>query len=79
MKRDDILLLAVSAVVSGILSLALVNLVFKPTKHTTKVEVVEKITSEFANPSEKYFNAESNNPTQQIQIGTGNNQVQFGQ
>lgn len=79
MKQNDIALIVVSVFVGGVLSLVLSNIVFGSSKRQEKVEVVEKINSEFKQPDSRYFNSRSLNPTQQIQIGNGTNQVQFGQ
>ena len=79
MKQNDIILIIVSVFVSGVLSLVLSNLLIGPTSRNTKVEVVEKITPEFIQPDERYFNSNSFNYTQEIQIGSGTNQVQFDQ
>ncbi len=74
MKQKDWTLIAVVVVVSGVLSFVLSNFLFGGTKNRQeKVEVVEPISSEFQIPSEKYFNKNSNNPTQIIKIGDGNN------
>lgn len=79
MKQNDIILVVVAVVIGATLSIVLSKTFFGPANREEKVEVVEKITSEFTQPSDKYFNANSFNPTQNIQIGDGTNQVNFGQ
>jgi hypothetical protein len=79
MKQNDIALIAVCIFLGGVISLLISNTVFKGASTKTSVEVVEKITTEFMQPPERYFNAESLNPTQQIRIGNGSNPIQFGQ
>jgi hypothetical protein len=79
MKQSDIALIAVCVFLGGTISLLVSNTVFKGSASKQMVEVVEKINSDFAQPPEQYFNTQSINPTQQIQIGGGNNQIQFGQ
>jgi hypothetical protein len=79
MKQNDIILVAVCVVVGGTFSLVISNMLFGSSKRQEKVEVVEKITSEFIQPSSKYFNATAINPTQQIQIDNNSTPIQFGQ
>lgn len=79
MKKNDITLIVACVIISGVLSLVLTNILFGPSKRQTNVEVVEKINSDFTQPDKRFFNSESFNPTQQITIGNGTNQVQFGQ
>lgn len=70
MKQKDIALIAVIVIISGVASFLLSNLLFAPPKtRQQQVEVVEAITANFPTPSTKYFNAQSINPTQLIQIG----------
>jgi hypothetical protein len=77
MKRNDLVLIAVCVVVSGVLSLVLTNILFGSASRQTTVEVVEAINSDFKQPDPRFFNNDSNNPTQLIEIG--NNQVKTGQ
>lgn len=79
MKQNDVILIAVCVFISGVLSLVLTNtLISSPENRRTEVEVVDRITSDFNLPSERYFNDKSENPTQLIQIGGQNtNQPSF--
>lgn len=78
MRQKDILLLAVVAIVSGVFSLVLSNMLFSsPKQRSQQVEVVDKITSDFPKPNQKYFNAESVDPAQPVQIGTSTNANPF--
>lgn len=79
MKQNDIVLIIVCVFISGVLSVVLSNAFFGSSKRQVEVEVVEKISSEFVQPNTSYFNSNSINPTQQIQIGTGTSNVLFGQ
>lgn len=79
MKRNDITLVLVCIIVSGVLSLVLSNLLFGSSSRQQKIEVVERITPDFTQPDQRYFNSQAINPTQLIQIGNGTNTVQFGQ
>jgi hypothetical protein len=79
-KQKDITLILVVAFVSAIISYSVANFVFgTPQRKSEKVEVVEKITEDFNQPDKRYFNENSVNPTQIIEIkGNENQQPAFG-
>lgn len=78
MKQKDIALIIVIAFFGAVLSLVLSNFVFgSSSKRQQAVEVVEPITADFPSPSQKYFNNNSIDPTQLIQIGNNNNTDPF--
>lgn len=78
MKQKDVILIIVIVFISGILSFFISKALFaKPEDRKVDVEVVEKITSDFPPPDKRYFNANSLNPTQLIQIGNQNNANPF--
>lgn len=78
MKQKDLTLVIVIAVVSGILSLLLSNMLFaKPENMQVKAEYVDPISKEFEQPSTEYFNGTSINLTQLIRIGDGSNITPF--
>lgn len=78
MKQKDVALIIIVVFISGILSYFLSStFITTPENRKTEVEVVEPISSEFKRPDERYFNANSINPTQQIQIGNQDNQQPF--
>jgi hypothetical protein len=77
MKQKDIALIIVIVFVSGVASFIISNNFISPPEHTEEAAVVEPITTEFDEPSERYFNAESINPTQMIQIQEGQNPDPF--
>lgn len=78
MKQKDLTLIIMVVIVSGVFSLVLSNFLFGGEKsRQEKVEVVQPITSEFAQPSSKYFNDKSIDPTKLITIGDGNNNQPF--
>lgn len=80
MKQKDIALIIVIAFISGVLSFMLSGMLFgKPADRQQKAEVVDVITSDFDLPESKYFNANSIDPTQLIQIGNSNNPNPFGE
>ena len=78
MKQKDVALIIVIVFVSGIISFFVSHLVFTaPKDRQQKVEVVQPITTDFTSPSNKYFNNNSIDPTQTIQIGQGTNPSPF--
>jgi hypothetical protein len=78
MKQKDIALIAVVVVISAVLSLVVSHFVFsKPAARQQTAEVVDIITSDFPTPSTKYFNSNSIDPTQLIQIGNNANPDPF--
>lgn len=78
MKQKDLLLLAVVAVVSGVVALVLSNMFFSsPQKRTQQAEVVDAISAEFPSPNKDYFNTEAVNPAQPVEIGTSTNSNPF--
>lgn len=80
MKQKDIALIIVVCFFSAIMSFVLSNMVISsPKNRQQKAEVVDQITDEFQQPSNKYFNATSVNPTQTIRIGDGQNPTPFNQ
>lgn len=78
MKQKDVALIIVIAFISAIVSFIISDKLFvTPANRQQKVEVVDVITSGFQTPSTKYFNAQSVDPTQLVQIGDNNNQNPF--
>lgn len=80
MKQKDILLIVVVIITSAIFSIVLSSILFtSPKNRQEKVEVVDKITTDFQEPDSKYFNSDSVNPTQVIRIGENPNNTPFNQ
>lgn len=78
MKQKDIALIVVIAIISAIVSFVISGKIFvTPANRQQKVEVVDKINSDFTAPDSKYFNSSSVNPTQLVTIGNNNNQNPF--
>lgn len=78
MKQKEITILLVVGFFSAIVALVISNmLISSPKNRQDKVEKVEKITAEFKLPDQKYFNTNSINPTQLIQIGDNPNPQPF--
>ena len=78
MKQKDIVLIVGIALFAGIISLVLSKIIFvAPANRQVSVQVVEPIGTSFNSPSSKYFNANSIDPTLNIQIGGNNNPAPF--
>jgi hypothetical protein len=78
MKQKDIALIILAGFISALLSYFVSNALFaSPKDRRAEVEVVEPITTDFSTPDKKYFNSESVNPTQLIQIGDNPNAQPF--
>jgi hypothetical protein len=69
MKQKDIAVIVLVGGISAVFSLILSNLIIgTPTTKKVEVEKVEPISAEFVKLDSRYFNTESVNPTQIIQI-----------
>ncbi len=78
MKQKDIILIVVIMIIAGIFSFIVSGMIFgKPADHKTQVEVVEPISADFPQVDQRYFNKDSIDSTQLIQIGDQNNQKPF--
>ena len=79
MKQKDIALIIIIVAISGVVSFLASRWIFaKPADRQQKAEVVDVITSDFPLPDSKYFNNNSIDPTQLIQIGDSTNPNPFG-
>jgi len=78
MKQKDIILVLVMVFIGAIIALLVSKWVFStPANRNQTAEVVDTITADFPQPPSKYFNADSVNPTRQIEIGGNNNPNPF--
>lgn len=78
MKQKDIALIIIVIFISGVTSFFISNALFaSPENRQQKVEVVEAISATFPTPNSKYFNSQSVNPTELIQIGNSTNPNPF--
>lgn len=78
MKSKDWSLVGLIIFVSAILSFVVSNFTIGTRKtNKLKVESVKPLTDKFPLPNEKYFNASSINPTQEIKIGDASNDNPF--
>ncbi len=70
MKQKDLALIIVVVFISVVVAFFVSNLfIATPESRSQQVEVVAPITDEFVEPDKKYFNEQSVNPTQLIEIG----------
>ena len=78
MKQKDIALIIFIAGISGIASYAVSHLVFAtPANRQQQVAVVSPINTSFATPDPKFFNSQSIDPAELIEVGSGNNTNPF--
>ncbi|HJQ09136.1 MAG TPA: hypothetical protein VJ836_06675 [Candidatus Saccharimonadales bacterium] len=78
MKQKDIALVLVMAAIGSIVALVVSRLFFAtPQNRQQTAEVVDVIAPDFQQPSSKYFNINSVNPTQLIEIGNTTNPNPF--
>lgn len=78
MKQKDIALLIVIMAISIMISIFTSKLFFTiPKSRSEQVDVVPVITSNFPIPNSRYFNSNSIDPTQLINIGNSNNSTPF--
>lgn len=79
MKQKDIALIIIIVAVSAVLAFLVSNWIFGGQRAGEQTaEVIDVITDEFRQPPEKYFNANSVNPTKLIEIGGDPNPNPFG-
>ncbi len=78
MKQKDIAVIIVVIFVAAIVSFMLSKVLFGAEKKDETVEKVEAISTEFPYPSKQYFNKNSLNPSQRVEITNNNNTNPFG-
>ena len=77
-KQKDIALILIMVFVSAVVAILVSKFVFaKPADREQTAEIVDVISPDFAQPPSKYFNSDSVNPTQQIEIGNSSNPNPF--
>jgi hypothetical protein len=77
MKQKDLALIIVMVFIGAVFGVIASRLLFSQKAKEQTVEVVEPISSDFPAPPSKYFNENSINPTQQIEIGGSTNPTPF--
>lgn len=79
MRKNDIAIIVLIVSISLVGSYFLAKAIFgEPQSQTAKAEVVEPISAELQQPSNKIFNKDAINPTVDIEIGNSANQQPFG-
>jgi hypothetical protein len=74
MKQKDVALIIVIVFLSAVVSFVLSKIIFvTPKNREAQVELVQPITSNFPQPDSRYFNANSFDPTQLINVGQNSN------
>jgi hypothetical protein len=79
MKQNDFALLVIVVFVSGVASFFLSGILFNTNNLSEKVDTVQPISAEFAEPDKRVFNTDAINPTQLIRIGEGSNERPFNE
>lgn len=78
MKKNDILIISVVAVVAGVFSFVLANFLFGGQKNfNLDAPTVQPITAEFKTPDSKYFNKDSLDITKDITVEDNSNNQPF--
>lgn len=82
MKRKDLILIVIVAVITGLISIILSSLFFNPPKKDSKVPVVEPLSTTLPDIKNdpnynSFLNEQSLNPAQPVQIGPAGNTVPF--
>ena len=78
MKQKDVALIILIAFISGVVSFFVSGAIFNRIGgREQKAEKVDLITADFPTPDARYFNYNSIDPTQMIQIGDSNNPNPF--
>jgi hypothetical protein len=78
MKQKNIVTLVIIVFFAGIVSMLASKYIFATSSDRQQTaEVIPAITSDFPTPSSTYFNSQSVDPTQLIQIGTSTNSTPF--
>ena len=78
MKKNDIALIILVAVISAVLSVVISKTVStKSTSKNQQAEIVTVITADFQEPDKDYFNSQAFDPTKQITIGQNANTDPF--
>ncbi|MGH7142476.1 MAG: hypothetical protein ACREF5_03385 [Candidatus Saccharimonadales bacterium] len=78
MKQKDVALIILIAGISGVISFVVSNFIFaSPANSQQKVAVVDPISTEFTTPNTQFFNNQSIDPTQLIEVQNSNNSNPF--
>ncbi|HUD06188.1 MAG TPA: hypothetical protein VMR18_04725 [Candidatus Saccharimonadales bacterium] len=80
MKQKDLAIIILVVAISGIISYVVSNkIISTPADRQLNVQVAPAINTNFTKPNATYFNSQSIDLTQLIQIGNNSNQTPFNQ
>lgn len=80
MKQKDIALIVVIVIVTAFFSYFISNALFASAEmQQMEAEVVERISPDFPEPDQRYFNDDAIDPTQLIEIGDSSNPQPFSE
>jgi len=78
MKQKDVALIILISAISAVVSFTVSNILFStPQNRQQKVAVIDKISTQFSTPNSQFFNSQSIDPTQLIEVQTSNNPNPF--
>jgi hypothetical protein len=77
MKQKDIIIIIVVTVAAALLAVLISKFAIPSGDRQQKAEVVQSITPDFQTTDQRFFNANSIDPTLQIQIGDNSNPDPF--
>lgn len=78
MKKNDIIIIVAVAIVAGILSLIIANLLFGGSKKfNLNAPIVQPVSSEFKSPDSQFFNKDSLDITKDITVEENSNNQPF--
>ena len=78
MKQKDVAFIILISAVSAVISFTASHFLFAtPQNRQQKVAVVDKITTQFTTPNPQFFNSQSIDPTQLIEVQNSNNSNPF--
>lgn len=78
MKQKDIAFIILISAVSAVVSFAASHILFAtPANRHQNVAVVDKISTQFSTPNPQFFNSQSIDPTQLIEVQNSNNSNPF--
>lgn len=72
MKKSDVAMIILIAVVSALVAYLVASLIFgRPSEASVKVKTADKITTEVVEPDERVFHNKAINPTVEVVVGEG--------
>ncbi len=78
MKQKDVALIILIAGISAVVAFTASHFIFAtPQNRQQAVAVVNPITTQFTSPNKQFFNSQSINPTQLVEVQSSNNPNPF--